>query len=442
MAVGRSNMRRRGSAQTTLRRPRITLRGVLLAMVAAGLALVSASHSLAQLTERNLFTALGPIGKHGNAALVPVERRLAQQRGLGRPDYALALSRETVTVAPLNPAALRSAGLAFAVRGHEAQARRAMETAIALSRREGVAQLWLINKAVERREIGAILVHYDAVMRTFPAGSRPLQFNLARTLAVPQMRREMRRYVSGDTPWFESFAAVAVENASTTIGFARLLDESRAVPDSGDLRKVYARVVTTLVQQRQFALLTRIYPRLPASRAVDLMTMTLPTPRTTPYPPVNWLLQAEGSYGGASVGTVNEAAIELYAASGAGGVAASKLLVLNPGRYAVSWRMIEAPDAADAAARLQVRCASEGGDRQIADVAMPVPKRVDAIGIDTAEGRAASVTVDVQRVCAAIFVDMRVSGGTDRDESRWLIDRISLRRLSADDAVKIGATPQ
>lgn len=442
MVAGRSHMRRRGHAQAALHRPRITVRGILLTMGAAGLALVSTSHSLAQLTERNLLTELGPIGKHQNGALVPVVSRMAQQRGLGSPDRALALSRETVTVAPLNPAAVRTAGLAFAEIGREAQARRAMETAIALSRREGVAHLWLINEAVERREISDILVHYDAVMRTLPAGARPLQLNLARTLAAPQMRREMSRHVSADTPWFESFAAVAVEKTSTAIGFARLLDESRAVPDSSDLREVYAAVVTTLAQQRQFALLERLYPRLPGSRAVDLTTMTLPAPRATPYPPANWLLQAGGSYGGSSVGSGNEAAMELYAASGAGGVAASKLLILNPGRYAVSWRMIEAPEAADAAARLQVRCASDDDERQIAEVAMPEPRRVEASVAGSRQGRSARVIFDVLRDCAALFVDMRVSGGTDRDESRWLIDRLSVQRLSANGAARNAATVQ
>lgn len=412
--------------------PRVTLRGMAIVLAGAALAFVSATHSLAQLTERNLLATLGAIGKHSDGALVPVVIRLAQQRGLGSPDRALTLAQETLKVAPLNPAAVRTAGLAFAETGRPAEAYEAMKNAVAMSRRDGVAQLWLINDAVQKREIDDILVHYDAVIRTLPAGARPLLLNLARTLVVPRMRREMRQHVTDDTPWFASFAAVSAENPATTIGFAQLLEESRTIPDNRDLREIYGTVVTTLAQQRQFELLQRLHPRLPGARAADLRTVALPPADAVPYPPVSWVLQADGSFGASRVGTGNEAAIELYAASGTGGVAASKLLILNPGRHVLRWRMLEAPDAADASARVQIRCASGSGESQIADAIMPIPadRSNDLSGGDASVGREARLAFYVGTGCEAVFIDLRVSGGTDRDESRWLIDSIGLAAAS------------
>jgi len=421
----RSKSRRRTPWRESL--PTITPRGVGIAVVGLAFAFVSTSHSLAQIFERPVLE-LGPIGQHSNGKLASIAKGARSVDDVRRPADAMRRARETMRFAPMNAAAPRTAGMVFSKAGKKREAERAMLAAVRLTRRDGTAQLWLANAAIARRDLPQVLHRYDLIMRTHPAASPPMYDTLARTLADPVMRKEMKRFVSLDTPWFESFASSAAASPANAKSLARLFLQTPKLPDSAPMRNVYAAVMGQLGAERQYALVEGLYPRLPGAQRGALGKVELPSDEGTEYPPVAWARVTDGSYGAAIVGGGKDRLMELYVSSGAGGVAARKLLVLRPGAYNLHWRAVDGPGEVDAEVRAIVSCAdAKGAESVIAEKLIRSPIDRGGEEPDPVSGDLA-FTVPAAN-CPAVLLDLRVGSGASREEARWLFDRLSLAPL-------------
>lgn len=400
---------------------------VLLAVVAASaLAFLSGSHSLAQIQERKILT-IAPIGQHVQGILP--RRRDGRALASLAPAAARAKAEAIAILAPLSPAGPRIVGNALAAAGRTGDARKAMEAATRLSRREGTAQLWLADEAISRGDLPQLLERYDIIMRTHPAASPQLYDALARTLVDPTMRREMTQFVSAETPWFEGFAIATAGTAANADPLARLFAASPTLPDTQPMRNVYRAVLEQLGATRKYMLIASLYRRLPGAQLDRLQNLELPRDDQTQYPPVDWAMVNEGGLGAAIVGKGPDRLMEAYVSTGAGGIAARRMLLLRPGTYALRWRVIEGPEFNDTEARAIISCAdASGAERAVADGVIAPPARRSDGDPDPVSGQLRFVVPDVN--CNVVLASIRVGSGAARDEVSWLFDRLSLARLS------------
>lgn len=402
-----------------------TARNLVVGVVAGGLAFLAAGHSLAQVSKRQVLD-LGPLGQHNSGPLRSVVNDTKLGQPIKKPAEAVRAARATLAFAPLNPSALSLIGLVKEQRRDAAGARRAMETAVRISRRDPVAQLWLGQQAVKGGDLTQVLSRFDLVMRTQPV-ARPLVFDaLGQTLATPEMRREIQPYLRQSNDWFEGFALAAAEKPDTSLGFAEtLLLQRRPLPDSAPLRNAYASIVRQLAAQRRYATIKQLFPRLPAAPMGALQSATLPKAGSADYAPATWWFVTNPSVGSSLNGQGADQLLEIYAANGASGLAARKLLMLPSGQYSARWQIVENSTNPDAQLRFAISCTGSADDRLMAEAVKSADKP-DPQGapLPTTAGR---LSFEVPETgCSVLYFDVRANGGRNRDEARWLVDSISI----------------
>ena len=168
-----------------------------LAALVAALGYANVSFTLAEALRRDAERAhaLAPYDGRMTARLAGVlsgPEATASDRSRGDD-----LARKALRQDPVNVPAAAALGFNAQVRGDVATARRAFTYAERLSRRDPMTQLWAIEEAVARNDIGDAVRHYDIALRVKPEMSEvlfpvlaaasveaPVQAQLVRTLRV------------------------------------------------------------------------------------------------------------------------------------------------------------------------------------------------------------------------------------------------------------------
>ncbi|MEQ1509324.1 MAG: hypothetical protein ABL909_02850 [Sphingopyxis sp.] len=336
-----------------------------------------------------------------------------------RPALLEAGAKASLFVAPLNSAAVRTYGQAMDARGKKGDARALMLLADRLSRRDGVAQSWLINDAVASRNAPEVLRRYDAVLRTYPDDSSALLTQLVSALASPQGRVALRPYMVATNPWRFSFLYAAVRTLPDSSLLADLLLYSPQLADTPDHREIATELVSKLASQGHMNMLRSIYPRLPGTSAASLASVKLDSTGITGYPPVTWSLAASNDFGGALIegegGDSTE--IEGFAMPSSGGVVLKKLAWLNPGNTQLRWSITERAPNPQSWANWQIRC----GARDDASI-------IAQSGNIFSAGTANNFTFAVPGQCPAVMIELKIAGGDGRDPSRIVLGNINLTR--------------
>jgi hypothetical protein len=125
------------------------------------------------------------------------------------------LARQSLVERPLSRASLRIMALAADARGDIAFADRAMELSERVSRRDSLAQLWLIERAVQRDDLKSAVAHYHAALSVQPGLGKILLPVLANALAFPEVREEIRPYLEQRASWVPSLIQAAVDQSPT-----------------------------------------------------------------------------------------------------------------------------------------------------------------------------------------------------------------------------------
>lgn len=106
---------------------------------------------------------------------------------------------------PLSVAAVTALALNQQVGGDAGRARQLFLHADALSRRNLVARLWLIEDAVAQGNIAAALHHYDIALRTSRSASKLLFPVLTQAIADPPIAKGLIRMLATAPPWRDGF---------------------------------------------------------------------------------------------------------------------------------------------------------------------------------------------------------------------------------------------
>ena len=367
------------------------------------------------------------------ALQAPVTRDLGRDGKLDDRAQAARLARTAVDMGAVNPVAIRNLALASSV---DAKALQLMHLSDRLSRRDGMTEAWLIEEAARRGDLSTTLSHFDALFRTMPTASARFMQQMGLALGDPKFRKAMIPYARIENPWFGSLGAAIMSGQSPVRFYGQYLVEVPALPDSEQQRRHYDEVLSRLARERQYGIVRRLYPRLPGADRSAMASVSLPAPKQVAYRPVTWALQSDGAVG-AEMARGDESELVVYAESGASGGVANKLMFLAPGRYRLSWRIVnEASDQTGPTNMLGgvgVPRTERGGlfwtiscpGLQGTELATSAAERTDA------KGRPVAVDFDVPADCTAQNLVLQARIDSSASGVQWTLSDLSVGPIAA-----------
>lgn len=402
----------------------LNLRVVLIAAGCLGLAAVAALDATANVVRAsNPGVAARVAPWDGLSPGVQADRLVAGAAG-GRFPVAKvrALARTSIADEPINPRAIRLLGYAADAGGDAVAARRLVNLAAGLSRRDLWAQLWLIEDAVRKGDVNAALDHYDVALRSEPESGQLLFPVLTNALSDPALQTALAQRIRANPPWLANFMSYAVSNQTDWAGLANTIQLAGGLQQTAEFMPFETRLLDQLVTAGNWDSARRFYLSLPGARPRSL-TNTGFSEQTTVvrFVPITWQVIGAPAYG-ASFQTNELAAdsyvMRVYANAGERGVAARRLLFLPPGRYGIRERIQIVNPGTEAERYWSVNCgAAEGKWRRIYSSS------------DANDKRPAVFTIPTQ--CPAQLIEFNVAGGTDQDGIELLINDFSLDPLAA-----------
>jgi len=336
---------------------------------AVALSVVAAVASIGAVTKQMApRAALGMWPSGGGVTSVVVERAtraqartiaLASSSGV---DPALPpLARAALTLEPTSASSMRILAYDHQARGEGAQARRLMMLATRITKRDRLANYWLIDHYARTGQLDRLLDVYDQTLRIMGDGRGPVLTMLASSLASESMIDPLYQLLRRQPPWTEDFWNVAAQIPTALENVARLrIRVARggiAVPAAKD-----ELLLTALADQRHFDLGRQVYTVVLGRTAGRTGGNASAQPiadgdfsRQPRFPPYDWSLTSSGDLGAG----INDRSglLEISALGGASGEVARQIVRLDPGRYRLD-AVSELRSGADSGtAKLELACA-------------------------------------------------------------------------------------
>lgn len=162
-----------------------------------------------------------------------VDQRIKLQRGYAANAEDNRAALRSLVSTPLSRASLRIIGMNAEMRGDAARAASAMELSQRVSRRDSLAQVWLLEKAAEKDDFEGFVQHYHFALSVTPELGSVLQPVLVSAVKYPQVRAAIRPYLQNNDGWTSGFLELAANEASPsdllemTLPVARWLSDKR-----------------------------------------------------------------------------------------------------------------------------------------------------------------------------------------------------------------------
>lgn len=261
-------------------------------------------------------------------------------------------------------AAAATLGLNADLRGDDASARRYFAFAQGLSRRDVRTQLFMIEDAVRRGDIGATLRQYDITLRVFPTLSDMLYPVLASASADPAIRQELVKTLAAKPLWGEDFinfvAAKGADPKATAVLFDGVRRAGVRIPDAAQ-----AGVVNALIGAGQtdaaWSYYAAVRPGVDRRRSRD---PRFAKPLETPSQ-LDWLAISDGS---GLTASIQGGLFDFSAPASIGGALLQQWQLLPPGVYRLSGHSIGIEQADGARPYWTLEC-QEG--RELGRVEVP-----------------------------------------------------------------------
>jgi hypothetical protein len=247
----------------------------------------------------------------------PVALGAAVRQRIAAPDAAAA--RRALRAEPLAPEPLWI--LATVSPGD--QAGRLLRLGERVTPRSLDLQLMLIEEAVARGDVPGAVAHYDRALSIAPGSSQVLFPILRQAIASPAIATALVPYLRADRPWVRDFLTYAIAEPQRRDWVADLFARyggARAVPAHGPLESA---LIVRLVESGFYDQAQAAAVRLAGPAALDQFGFT-PATLDQRLVPLAWSLGNDGTRyeDGALIVT-------------GGGTAATRVMVLRPGRWVV-----------------------------------------------------------------------------------------------------------
>ena len=317
-----------------------------------------------------------------------------------------ALSRE-----PVLADAASTLGAIFDLRGQIARADIAFGVAERLSRRELRAQLWFIERAVQRGDIDGALRHYDIALRIKPSSAALLLPVLVQASDDPLIRRPLMVRLRSKPDWRLSYLRAMLTTPPGPAAIADQIAHTGLDPASDADRRILSDGLDHLVRMGQYHLAAATLPRTRLTGPTTIRNGGFEdAPALLPF---DWWLNTETDLSAyREPSRLGDGGYVLRISSeNRGGQVARQLTVLSPGQYTINGIAGTNPDTGGAMPVLTVICADTQKTLAtktptttlrtpfaLAFVVPPIGCVAQWIGIDTSPGSSVSAWMDALRL--------------------------------------------
>lgn len=142
----------------------------------------------------------------------------------------VAVSKNSLGLALVNPEALRNLALGYAALGNATRATAMMKLAESQSRRDVGIELWMIEDSVRRGDIKLTLRYYDRALRTSPNAQTILFPILSEALTDPALAPEIARTIRMRPPWASRFVDFAVSQSPHVDSLSMVIRRAGGLP--------------------------------------------------------------------------------------------------------------------------------------------------------------------------------------------------------------------
>ena len=341
----------------------MSTRSILYWLIASVLAVFAAAASLASALTREAPAFAAQITPAGGLAYDRLAGALARagftvESGVEPatlPEEAVNFAHRAFASEPYATAAVRVLAYDLLRDGDKENGRRLMRAVAQMTKRDEAVGMWMVQDAIANNDKGGAIAQIDLVMRSSEKARQGLVPVLVELLDSPEAVPVFYDLLAKSPPWAGQFWLAAAEDEDALVNAAelrqRLLRSGTKFGGSSDQKLIYALVAQGEVTRAR-ALADGFFGRS------DRLLTNGDFGRATKFAPFDWGLVAAQNYG-AAIDT-QQGKLAVSATADAGGVVASQLVQLAPGRYTLSLKgeglaLYEEPVAA-----LAVRCISGG----------------------------------------------------------------------------------
>jgi hypothetical protein len=312
------------------------------------------------------------------------------------------------------PAAIEVRAIQLQSSGDPAGAEALVNSSLAISRRSLGTHLWLIQRSVEKGDVGGALTEFDRALRT-SSKAPPLLFPvLARATADPGLQAPIAHLLDRPSDWREMFLNFAIERSGRVESIAPVVLRMR---DSNMAAKVELKLVEALVQRNAFALARRVDDRFAKGEARGALLRDPNFGDRQAQSPFGWALDESSTSWGFRDRIAGAPVLGFRASPGGHGQVANQLLTLAPGNYALRTVTAAAPKDPEAVPYWTVSCAGQH------------PVRIAELDQPARPGQAAEARFSVPAGCAGQWIELILRGSDLPDGQSGAVRSVDIRRL-------------
>ncbi|MFZ5746833.1 MAG: hypothetical protein ACOY45_04150 [Pseudomonadota bacterium] len=306
----------------------------------------------------------------------------------------------------MNATAVRDLAIIADFQGKTTSARALMQHAEALSRREILAELWLIEDAVSRQSPAEAIRHYDRVL----AVSTDLQPTLLPILVNASSDRDILRelvpVLAGRPRWWRAFMAVLVTQGTNPRSMLVIARASKLNPDDETDRGLAQTMLSRMIFGRAYHAAIALARSLGAEGNAGLTLSDGDFERLVGLTPFAWWFEDSSALRAYRDRVPNgSTGLWVEASLGGSGEAARRLIALPPGRYRLTGDAGNVSSRRLAQPMVQIDCAD--GESLGAVRLAPSENASRPYSVDFAIS-AGKCPVQMIRVVTAPAVDTRV----------------------------------
>lgn len=250
--------------------------------------------------------------------------------------------------------AIRTLAAAHELRADNLAALRLMRYSEAMSRRDFPTHFWLIDYEAKQNNVAKALDHYDAALRTSSAAEPILMPILLDAFGSTDLTDPLANVLARKPAWAATFVSKAISETAHTekmLKLAFLLRTKNFEIDPEPLAVLINRAVRDGLYSGALRL-----SRRPAQPEGIFNSEFDNEPKFAPF---DWALTSGSDLGSERMPEEDKAAehrLYLYGASGRGGIVATQLLLLKPGKYRLEALVSDVPETIQDRPYISVTC--------------------------------------------------------------------------------------
>lgn len=228
-----------------------------------------------------------------------------------------------------------------------------------LSRHETLAQMYLIEEAVNRGKIDQALVHYDAALSTSRLSFDVLMPVLVAASEQPAVARPLAALLRRRPAWWDEFARrIAVTRGTSVASLPLLMTALHLDPEDPTERSILSVALERLIDAGQEIRAYALYRQVVTGPAVPEFIRDGGFEGQEGFPPFGWEFRDGNGVSGSVEPHGSGHALYISVDAGVDSAVASQRLLLPPGRYALR-ATIGSEDASGGETALSIDCGNK-----------------------------------------------------------------------------------